>query len=286
MSKPIDKQSKRGVLTRSGLHVARHTARPVSKRVKKRFKKRGLKHRVFDIGILALLGIITIGGLYQFVFKADPGKRVEFSAVVAPHEVISGDASTLSISYTNNSNKELADVTLTLQYPPFFVLQDVDDPSFEAQTNTITIGTLAPGANGLVKIRGVMFGDIGGEQTFSSTLGYSWSENKTGAREKSYSFSPVSSALVINTDLPDRLVSDQRLSGTINLENTGPVTFPEAAIHAIFPDGYVLTSTSLSQRSDKTWIVPSLDPDEELQINYSGSLPTESGESADFKFEP
>ncbi len=284
--KPIDKQSKRGVLIRSGLHVARHPARPVSSRVKKRFAKRGLKHRVFDIGIVAILGVVVIGGLYQFVFKADPGKRVEFSAVVAPHEVISGDESTLSISYTNNSSKELADVTLTLQYPPYFVLQDVDDPSFEAQTNTLTIGTLAPGANGLVKIKGVMFGDIGGEQTFSSTLGYKWGESKSGTREQSYSFSPVSSALVINTDLPDRLVSGQRLSGTINLENTGPVTFPEASIHAIFPDGYSLTSTSLSQRNDETWIVPSIEPGESLVIEYAGTLAIETDESANFQFEP
>lgn len=270
---------------RTGVHIARRPGSALSTSISKRLSKRGLKHRIFDAVIVGVLVIIALAAVLM-LFRADPGRRVDFSAVVAPTEVVSGGDSTLSINYTNNSNKTLQDVTLTLTYPPFFALQDVDHPSFEPETNTIEIGELAPGANGLVKIRGVMFGDIGGEQTFASTLGYGWDAGKTGVKEQTYLFSPSSSALVIETQLPDRLVSGQRIAGSILLRNDGPITFPEAAIHAVFPEDFLLRTTSIAQRSDETWIVPSIEPGDELVIEYIGNLSLNEDEEATFLFEP
>lgn len=257
----------------------------MSTRVRKRLQKRGLKHRIFDAAAVLIIAAIFVGGAL-YVLRADPGKRVDFKAVVAPTDIISGGDSTLSISYTNNSKKSLKDVTLTLSYPPFFILKDVDHPTFEAQTNTIHVGNLAPGANGLVKIKGVMFGDVGGEQTFVSTLSYGWDNGKRSTRGHEYVFSPKSSALKIDTEMPDKFVAGQRLGGNVTLTNTGSVAFPEAAIHAVFPTDFRLVSTTLPQRLDETWVVPSLEPQETLEIEYSGSLALDTGEEAVFVFEP
>lgn len=285
MASPVDKQSKRGVAIRSGVHVARSIARPISLRVERRLQKRGWKHRLLDAVLIFLVSAVVIGGLI-WLFRADPGRHVEFSAVVAPREVMSGGASTLSISYTNNSKETLENVTLALAYPDYFVLQGVDDPSFEQATNTLKIGTLAPGANGLVKIRGVMFGNVGGTQTFGSTLSYVFDDDRTGSRTQSYAFSPTRSALRVETNLPNKLVSGQRLSGEIRLFNDGPVTFPEAAVHPVYPDGFRLTSISTDRRADNTWIVPKLDSGESFAIAYEGVLSLETGSDARFEFEP
>ena len=279
----LHKNNVKGLL-QSGAHIARRPGQALSKPIKKRLAKRGWKHRAFDIAIVSVLALIVVGGLF-WVLQADPGRRVQFSAVVAPEQVVSGGNSTLSISYNNKSNKTLENVTLSLTYPPYFVLQDVEHTGFEAETNTIELGTLAPGANGLLKIRGVMFGNVGGEQTFGSTLAYNW-DGRSGTREQLYRFSPTSSALTIETQLPDRLVSGQRIAGTVLLRNDGPVTFPEAAIHAVFPDGFTLRSTSLAQREDETWIVPSIEPEEDLVITYAGDLARGDDEEALFLFEP
>lgn len=284
MKKVIHKKNARHV-TKSGVHVARRPGSILIGQLKKRLAKKGWKHRVFDIAAIVVIAAMIIVGLWQ-LFAADPGRRVEFTAVVAPETVVSGGESTLSISYTNKSRETLENVALTLTYPPYFVLQDIDHPEFEATTNTIEIGDLAPGANGLVKVRGVMFGDVGGTQKFESTLSYTWHETKTGARDRSYSFSPQSSALAIETQLPDRLVSGQRISGEVRLENTGPVTFPEAAIRAVFPDGFDLRQTSLAQREDNTWVVPQIEPGDELLIEYAGNLSIDNNEEAQFLFEP
>ncbi len=270
---------------RTGVHVARRPGSAFSTSVSKRLSKRGFKHRIFDVGIVSALVLILVAGAFM-LFRTDPGRRVAFTAVVAPAAVVSGGDSTLSINYTNNSKKTLQDVTLTLTYPPFFALQDVDHPSFEPETNTIELGELAPGANGLVKIRGVMFGDVGGEQTFTSTLGYAWDAGKTGVKEQTYRFSPGGSALTIETQLPDRLVSGQRIAGSILLRNEGSITFPEASIHAVFPDDFQLRTTSIAQRNDATWIVPSIEPGDELTIEYTGNLALNENEEATFLFEP
>ncbi len=269
-----------------GVHVARHAGRWVSKPIKKRFEKHGIKHRIFDIASIAVVCLVVGFTAWYFLFNVDPGRNIEFSAVVAPKNVISGGESTLSISYQNDSKRTLEDVTLTLEYPPYFVLSDVDHDSFEETTNTIEVGELAPGAHGLVKLRGVMFGDVNGTQTFASTLGYSWDGAKEGSRRQTYTFSPVRSALQITTELPDKLVAGQRISGHIFLKNNGKLAFPEEAIHAVFPEGFVLRETSLSQRDDQTWIVPSIEPAGELEITYSGTLAIENGNEAKFFFEP
>ncbi|PIR47685.1 hypothetical protein COV06_02260 [Candidatus Uhrbacteria bacterium CG10_big_fil_rev_8_21_14_0_10_50_16] len=272
-------------LARTGVHVARQPGRLLSVPLAKRLEKHGWKHRLLDIGTMSALVLLSLGIAFT-LFRSDPGTHVLLTSVVAPTEVVSGGDSTLAISYTNESGKLLKDVTLTLAYPPYFVLQTVDHPAFHLDTNTIEIGDLAPGANGLIKIHGVMFGDVGGEQTFSTTLGYGWDGNRTGSRVQTYRFMPQRSALTIDSQLPDRLVSGQRLSGSITLQNTGSLTFPEAAIHASFPNNFTLTSTSLKQRKDTTWIVPTIEPNEELVIIYTGSLALNTNEEATFTFEP
>lgn len=269
---------------RSGAHVARHIGRPLTAGVRRRWQKRGLRHRLFDGAAVGAI-VVLLGVSVWALLNADPGRRVEFTAVVAPSRIISGDSSTLSISYTNRSRKTLTDATLTLAYPSYFVLQDVDHPTFEPTTNTIAMDDLPPGANGLIKIRGVMFGDVGGEQRFESTLAYAWDRGK-GTQSRTYAFSPAASALSVSTDLPNRLVAGQRLSGSVTLTNTGPVTFPEAAIRAQFPDGFTLLATSLPQRRDTTWIVPSLTPGETLAISYSGVLALKTDVSTAIAFEP
>ncbi|MBI2476928.1 hypothetical protein HYV72_02020 [Candidatus Uhrbacteria bacterium] len=283
---PQQKSSKKSVLIRSGLHVARQPGRAVARRIKTRLEKHGWKHRIFDVLALVVFCGVIAGGAYVLFFRNDPGKHVELSAVVAPRDVISGGASTLSLSYTNNSKTLLTNTSLTLEYPPYFVLQGVEEASFEPQTNTVAIGDLPPGAHGLLKIRGVMFGDVLGTQTFSSTLSYAWDDDKTGVQKKSYTFSPSASALVIESALPDQLVAGQSLEGTVTLKNSGPVTFPEASVHALFPQGFRLRSTSLKQREDTTWIVPSLVPNETLVIQYEGSLAAGENTSSTFRFEP
>ncbi len=281
---PSPKHNAREVV-RTGVHVARGPGRLLSYPIRRRLEQRGWKHRLFDVVVVGVLAIAIGWLLWAFVFHANPGRSLDFQATIAPESIVSGGASTIAISYTNNSNKTLADATLTLAYPPYFVLQEVVSPDFAPQTNTLTLGDLAPGAHGLTKIRGVMFGNVGGTQTFAATLGYTW-DGLSGTREQTFAFSPQRSALQIESSLQDQLVSGQRLLGELSLKNTGPVTFPEASIRAVFPSGFVLRETSLKQRADETWMVPSLEPDEKLTITFSGTLALEEGEQAVFAFEP
>ncbi|MEK7094939.1 MAG: hypothetical protein AAB886_02435 [Patescibacteria group bacterium] len=270
---------------RTGLYVARWPGRFASKIVEHRLAHRGFGHRLFDFASIAII-ISAIVFTVSSVANRDPGRQMEFTAVVAPKEIVSGGDSTLSIFYRNESKKTLKDALLSLSYPPYFVLQGVDNPSFEVATNTTRLGDLVPGANGMLKIRGVMFGAFGGEQTFSSVLSYSYDNNKTGSQTRAYSFSPSASTLSTFIDLPPRLVSGQKLKGAVEFKNEGKVDFPEVALKAEFPKTFSLTNTSLKQRGDGTWIVPSFRAGEQKSFTFEGRLGEESGESADFRFTP
>ncbi len=205
-----------------------------------------------DLFIIGLsLGLLATGLLFTFSHPVDFEDRIAFQATVAPHEVITGAPSTLIIHYTNGTGEELRHAKLLLGFPAHFLLQELStDLANLTAHHTVDLGTVPVGAEGFVKIRGVMFGDVGGKQTFRSMLTFTHGIHDTlGQKIDFQTFSPLRSALTLRLEISSRLIAHQSISGTVTYKNTGGIDFPELALEPIWPKGFVWRESSIPLRN-------------------------------------
>ena len=209
----------------------------------------------FDLVMLGTalgLGIIALAfWLWKPQAFAD---KIVFSATVAPAEIVSGAPSTLVIRFDNRTGEELRDVRLSVAFPEHFrLLEDPDndvnpeDPEITAAETheELTLGTVPVDGIESIKIRGVMFGDVGGEQSFTSTMAFAHGEHDVrGTKTDTRTFSPSRSTLKLSLEVPDKIVAAQPIEGTITYQNAGEIDFPEITVAPRWPDGFTFSSAN------------------------------------------
>ncbi len=195
---------------------------------------------------LVLVGIILGLGIAAIMTVFFPGHQfvddITFSASVAPREIVAGAPSTLVIRYFNGTEEELKNAQLSFTYPDHFLLQEIISTDDEIENNIIELGDVPIGGNGSIKIKGVMFGDVNGEQTFKSSLAFTHGVDKTIAEEKidEYTFSPARSTLALELLLPEKIYDFQTVDGLIIIKNTGDIDFPEISIKPEWPKEFAV----------------------------------------------
>lgn len=235
------------------------------------------------IGLAVGFGIVA---LFLAFFKPTTiADKVIFEATVAPREVVSGASSTLVINWTNLTGEELRDASLYLTYPQHFLLEEVETMEGVTEDRLISLGTIPVDGTGFVKVRGVMFGDVGGEQTFRSILTFRHGEDDEQTQKVSdHTFSPAASTLSLDLQMPDRLVTYQEVTGQITYKNTGEYDFPSISIEPAWPENFVLLESDVQLVNSK-WTLPSIKAGEEGVMDFTGRLDSDVKE-ADFVFHP
>ncbi|MBI2475251.1 hypothetical protein HYV69_02370 [Candidatus Uhrbacteria bacterium] len=223
---------------------------------------------LFLIGIAVALAIVSIIG-FLFVPKSFEDGIV-FESSVAPTEVVSGSPSTLIIRYTNKTKEELRNAKVEIKYPKYFLLQE---------TSPEEIGIIPIGGSGTIHIKGTMFGDVGGEQTFQTRLSFVHGEkfDVFGEKTDTYVFSPSSSALSLSLELPDKMVAYQPIEGIIHYKNTSEINFPKISIKPIWPKEFIFTKGQFE--------VPTVKSGEKGEVKFEGILQNPQDEIT-FIFEP
>ncbi len=239
----------------------------------------------FLIGIALGLGIMAL--TFAFYRPTSITDKVIFEATVAPREITSGAPSTLIIRWTNLTGKELKNAKLLLGYPDHFLLQEVTTENDILENGLIDLGKIPIDGSGQIKIQGVMFGDVGGEQTFRSIFSFQYSEDgqdKHAQKIEYYRFTPVASTLNLSLALPERLVAYQEVTGTITYKNTGEIDFPKISIQPEWPDDFILLSSDPALEGG-SWDLPAIKAGAEGTMEFTGRLDSLE-ESATFIFHP
>jgi len=284
----------------SGKHIRRKTLKlmrqpgqwvtePAKSQYQKKYEGRFKYARAVFTLDLVLIGLavgLGIVALFLAFFKPSTiADKVIFEATVAPREVVSGASSTLVISWTNLTGEELKEASLYLTYPQHFLLEEVETVDGITEDRLISLGDIPIDGTGFVKVRGVMFGDVGGEQTFRSILTFRHGEENEQAQKVSdHSFSPAASTLALDLQMPERLVTFQEITGQITYKNTGEYDFPSISIEPAWPDGFVLLDSS-ETLTDGKWTLPSIEAGEEGVMEFTGRLDSDTSE-AEFVFHP
>ncbi|MEK7665778.1 MAG: hypothetical protein AAB337_02790 [Patescibacteria group bacterium] len=273
------------------LNIATHHTKPLTRFLQHIFKKR-YAHRRFarvwfaiDLGLL-IIALSLFGWVLGKTLFAPPTieKQILISATVAPTDVVSGASSTLIFRYENRSNETLKHAQLELAFPKHFSLDAVESEQNEIAMQTYDLGEISGGTSGSLKIRGVMFGDVGGDQTFTTTLRFVYGdENTPVTKTETHNFKPMRSTLSLELILPERVVEGQTVSGEIRYKNTGEIDFPEIVIEPTWPEDFALLSSNPSPR-DGLFALRALKAGEEGTIEFTGRLPSQA--SIHFSFTP
>ncbi|MEK7105170.1 MAG: hypothetical protein AAB865_00585 [Patescibacteria group bacterium] len=276
---------------RKATHIATHPGRivshPLKKMYERHYKDKKFARTLFVVDILVLAAIATSVGLILAFTVFAPAKivdQVHIDATVAPTIVVSGDLSTLVIRYENASGEALRFARLHLDFPAHFELKDTETSLEEIAPQTYNLDTLDPHESGSLKIHGVMFGDVGGEQKFTSTLTFQYGErDKSATKTSEHTFSPARSTLALQLILPERVVQGQQVEGKILYKNTGTVDFPEISVEPVWPKDFILIQSSPALTNGR-FTLSALKALEEGEINFTGQLPPT--ETTEFVFHP
>lgn len=231
---------------------------------------------------LVLIGIVlTLTAVAITVTWLRPpafADRITFDATIAPREVTTGAPATIVIRYTNGTNEELRDVELSLIEPRYFIRQEAEGIG--------KIGTIPPGGSENIHVKGVMFGDVGGEQAFQTkmTFVHGTDEDIPGEKIDWQVFEPTRSALALTLELPPRLVPFQTVEGFVRYQNTAEIAFPIVSILPEWPDGFVFTRSDARLRRGQ-FEIPSVDPGQTGEFKFEGIL-QEAVEKVTFQFHP
>ncbi len=211
---------------------------------------------------------------------------IYFDASVAPSQIIAGAPSTLVIRYTNNTNETLKNPILGISYPDHFLLQEITVKDEIFQDEWLQLEDIPAGETGAVHVKGVMFGDVGGEQIFTSTLRFAHGDQSDipGSKSDTHTFSPVDSTLELSLKLPEKLIAFQSVNGIITYHNTGDIPFPVISIKPEWPLGFSSTS-SPTPLTNGAYETPSIEPGGKGELLFSGYL-GDVGEDVTFIFHP
>jgi len=272
------------------VHPGKMLLFPFIKWFDKRYKGRYKFARVmfsFDLLLLGILMGLLVALTFSWINAPTPFEDdIVFDATVAPREIIAGAPSTLVIRYTNNTEEELRNARLLIGFPDHFLLQELSLEGEETASDIIELGSIPVGGTGSVRVRGVMFGDVGGEQTFTSSLQFVYGTDTDipGQKTDLHTFSPVASTLTLNLSLPERLVAFQDVEGIITYNNTGEIDFPVVSIEPEWPEGFTFSSSDAALTAN-AFEVPAIEAGEEGQMTFKGYL-GDVGEEVTFIFHP
>ena len=251
-------------------HPGRLLLTPVYRYVGRRYLKREkfeIRFLITDIFLLIVALGLVASAVGWFVWHNRIENRIFFEAQVAPTEIVSGAPSTLVIRYTNGTGQELKNAYLNLTYPAYFELQEIAIGETAATGEVVSLGDIAPDEVGSIKIRGVMFGNVHGEQVFETKMTFTYGEKeKSGEKISRHVFSPVSSVLKLSLEIPDRIIASQPFSGNIVYQNTGEITLPKIIIEPEWPNGFAPATDS-----QKAWELPVIEAGQEGRIKFTGT---------------
>ena len=263
------------------VHPGKMILFPFVKWFDKRYRgQSAFAHLLFGFDLLLIGSLVGIASTLAFLSLKTPTTfedNITLVATVAPREIKTGASSTLVIQYTNDTDEELRNAELSLTYPDYFLLQEQD---------SLDLGTIPVGGTGSFHVKGVMFGDVNGEQTFTTTMSFLHGIDRDIPAKKttSHSFSPSSSTLELTLTLPEKLIAYQPIEGTIAYLNTGEIDFPMITIEPAWPEGFTLLSSS-TPLIGGAFEAPAIAAGEQGAVTFSGTLGNTSDEVM-FIFQP
>lgn len=154
-------------------------------------------------------------------------------------QVISGQATTLTVTVTSNAPQPLSDMLLAATYPPGFTLQSAD-PSPIGNSSVWALGDIEPAGSRTITLRGTFTGEDGDMRALTFQAGTRQSGSDTGisaplaASETDLTVAKpfVSASILLNGSVADQhtVARGAAVSGEVDWANNLPVAVQNLSI--------------------------------------------------------
>lgn len=202
------------------------------------------------------------------------------------NRIVSGEEINYVVAIKNNTNVTLKNAVLDFVYPQQSVPGDSQGLKQQGSNlvSTKNLEDIAAGQQVQLEFKTRVMGDKDSQQNFSAKLTYHPSNiNSNFVNEAQFSSTIISVPLVLNFDLPEKIVSGQEINFTLKYLNTSNVTFSDFEIRLDFPAGFTFENSYPSPAKDNNvWSLVEISSQEEGQIMIRGTLNGEEGESKVF----
>ncbi len=241
------------------------------------FNPRQKKILIIASVIFLSVVILSSAGFY-FWLTSFKKSRVDFN-ILGPTQVSSGESVIYQISYWNNTNQILQNAILAIRYP-----QDSLVTNGKSIQN-IDLGNIGVGGGGKQEISLAFIGLDKSIQKLQATLSYKpQNTTSTFENEAVKEVAINGSALIIDFKAPENVLPNTRNSYLIYYKNNSGKVFESVSIEARYPQNFIFVSSNVTPaKSNNTWNLGDLNPNEEGEINFFGVL--KNAENANFEFD-
>lgn len=225
---------------------------------------------------LAVAGFFIWRGLTSFD-KSKVGLEIS-----GPERIVSGDEAAYTVKCQNNTRLELKNLRLTFYYP------DKSIPLASGDlVQVINLPDLAPAAEKKIELPVRLIGLKGESKSARAELSYQPANlSSSFTSPASFSTSIISVPLIVDFDLPEKLVNGQSFKFSLRYLNQAEVSFDDIQAKIDFPQGFVFQSAEPKPSQDENvWELGNLMAGEEGKIFIQGAIQGSEEETKTFRGE-
>ncbi|MBU1292340.1 hypothetical protein KKH07_02610 [Patescibacteria group bacterium] len=238
------------------------------------------KIRIISISVIIVF-LITAGFFIWRGFTSFDKNGVVIE-IYGAERVVSGEEVKYLIKYNNNTRLVLENLKLVFHYP-----KDSIPANQQSLDETIDLPDLAPGQEKEIELLVRIIGLRGENQKAWVELSYQpvgISSQYTNVAE--FISQVISVPLILDFDLPEKLVTGQDFDFSLRYLNQAEVSFDDIRIRIDYPAGFVFESANLNPLEDENnnvWSLGKLMAGEQSRISIRGNIQGKEGEVKSFK---
>lgn len=198
-----------------------------------------------------------------------------------PEQAVSGDEIIYTLVCENKTKLDLNNLRIIFYYPEDSIPLETDD-----LIQTMEMRNLAVGQRKEIKLPARIIGLKDEEKKARVELTYQPGEISSSFTNKAeFKTKIISVPLILDFDMPERLVNGQAFNLSLRYINEAEVSFDNIHIKIEYPNGYIYNSASPQpvEDEDNLWKIGNLMAGEEGKISIQGSIQGEESESKTFK---
>jgi len=250
----------------------------------KELEKRGLspKQKKYWLigGISATVIFLAIAGLFFWRGLTSFDKDKVKLEIKGAERVVSGEEINYIVEYKNQTRLDLTKVKLVFHYPDQSIPLETED-----LVQTIDLPDLAVGQENQIELPVRVIGLQ--DETKKAWVELSYQPGKitsTFTNQAEFSTKIISVPLILDLDLPNRLVSGQSFNFSLKYLNQGEVSFDNLQIQIDYPAGFTFqTAEPQPLEGDRIWSLGDLMAGQEGKIFIQGAIQGEEGQVRSFQ---
>lgn len=230
-----------------------------------------IPHLAVDLALVAIIAILGGVVLNTFLFNRAPVLHlIALDVETAPAKLVNGSDARFSITYTNTTDQTMSDVSVVLRLPKDLRAPVITPSSYDTLTNTLTVGALAPRANGSIQVSGALLGDIGAQQRVLAVVSYKNAYGQQRQEFFTHEFALDESAFAASLELPSRITSGSPFAGTVHVQNDTIVDLPSITVQLAGPAGMTVSAASHKPVRDTLYSFDGFAPGAGHSLDFTG----------------